>query len=133
MISRQGVRASITQLQKLELPRKERQKRNHVLVHCLGRTQAEAFIKLKEVPNKEAAQQVLDDFNHDPSSCMGKVKDLIADMKDRVKDFYQKLTCTFSTGKCFRGRCSYKVRICKPGPQPSTQGIGSSLKILLKS
>ena len=102
VISRQGVRASITQLQNLELPRKERQRRNHVLVHCLGNSKAEAFIKLKKVPNKEAVQQVLDDFNHD--SCMGKVKDVMEDRKDRAKKFYHKMTCTFSTGKGFRGR-----------------------------
>ena len=68
VISRQGVKAAITQLQKLELPREERRRRNHLFVRCLADRQAEAFIKLKKLPNKEGAQQIVDDFTHSPTS-----------------------------------------------------------------
>ena len=64
VISRQGVKAAITQLQKLELPREERRRRNRLFVRCLADRQAEAFIELKKLPNKEAAQQIVDDYTH---------------------------------------------------------------------
>ena len=51
VISRQGVKASITQLQKLELPREVRRRRNRMFVRCLADTQAQAFTWLKGFPN----------------------------------------------------------------------------------
>ena len=53
VISRQGVKAAITQLQKLELPREERRRRNRLFVRCLADTQGKAFSRLKKFPNKE--------------------------------------------------------------------------------
>ena len=88
VISRQGVRASITQLQKLELPRETRRRRNHIFVRCLADSQTKAFAKLKRFPNKETARQLVDDFTHSPSSSMGKLKDTIEDLKDSVKRKY---------------------------------------------
>ena len=84
VISRQGVKAAITQLQKLELPREERRRRNRLFVRCLADRQAEAFIKLKKLPNKEAAQQIVDDVTRTPSSCLGKKKDAIDDLKNKA-------------------------------------------------
>ena len=100
------MRASITQLQKLELPRKCRRERNKLLVHSLANTQAESFIKLKEIRNKKTVQRILDDFNNDSSSCMSKVKNVIEDMNDGIKKFCHKT---------------------------KTQGLVSSLNILGKS
>ena len=82
MISRQGGRASITQLQKLELPREERRMRNRTLVRCLANSQAKAFVKLKGFPNKKTARQIVDDYNHSPSSLVGQAKDRVEDLTD---------------------------------------------------
>ena len=84
VISRQGVKASITQLQKLELPREVRRTRNRIFVRCLADGQAKAFTKLKKFPNKEAVQQVLDDHSHSAFSCKGKLQDSAQDLKDSV-------------------------------------------------
>ena len=75
VISRQGVRAVITQLQKLELLREERRRRNRLFVRSIADRQAKAFIELKKIPNKEPAQQIVDDFIHSPTSLIGKITD----------------------------------------------------------
>ena len=71
VINRQGVRAALTQLQNLDLPREERRRRNGKFFRCLATTQAEAFIKLKGFPNKETVKQIVDDYTHSPSPLVG--------------------------------------------------------------
>ena len=132
MISRQGVKASITQLQKLELPREVRRRRNRMFVRCLADTQAKAFTRLKGFPNKETASQIMEDFTHSTSSCMGKLKDTTEDLKDSMKKKYHAMSCTCSTGQGCCGRCRYQVQCCKPGPQPTTDGLGSKICRMLK-
>ena len=92
VISRQGGRASITQLQKLELPREERRMRNRTLVRCLANSQAKAFIKLKGFPNKETARQIVDDYNHSPSSLVGQAKDRVEDLTNFMSSKFQALS-----------------------------------------
>ena len=119
VISRQGIKAAITQLQKLELPREERRRRNRLFVRCLALRQAEAFIKLKKFPNKETAQQIVDDFTHSPTSLIGKLKDKAEDLKKKAKKKYDDWTCTCSTGNSCCGLFRYKVDCCKAGPRPT--------------
>ena len=134
VISRQGVKASITQLQKLELPRETRRRRNRLFVRCLADTQAKAFAKLKGFPNKETSSQIMDDFTHSPSSCMGKLKDSIEDLKDAMKEMYDAIycKCTVDMGSK-KGDKTYQHQFCKPGPQPTTDGLGSKISATLKS
>ena len=123
VISRKGIKASITQLQKLELPREVRRRRNRIFVRCLADSQAKAFTKLKGFPNKETCQQIMDDFTHSPS-CMGKLKDTIENQKDAMKKKYHACTCTLDI-RGINGHCRYEQQCCKPGPQPTTDGLGS--------
>ena len=132
MISRQGVKASITQLQKLELPREVRRRRNRMFVRCLADTQAQAFTRLKGFPNKETSLQIMEDFTHSTSSCMANLKDTIEDKKDTMKTKYDAMSCTCSTGQGCCGRCRYQVQCCKPGPQPTRDGLGSKISRTLK-
>ena len=93
VIRRQGIEASITQMQKLELPRETRRRRNCLFVRCLADTQAKAFTKLKGFPNKETSSQIMDDFTHSSSSCMGRFKDSIENLKDTMKEKYDTMYC----------------------------------------
>ena len=89
VISRQGVKAAITQLQKLELPREERRLRNRTVVRCLANSQAKAFVKLKGFPNKKTARQIVDDYNHSPSSFLGQAKDRVEDLTNFMSSKFQ--------------------------------------------
>ena len=108
VISRQGVKASITQLQKLELPRETRRRRNRMFIRCLADSQAKAFAELKKFPNKETAQQLIEDFTHSPNSTVGQLKDTTEDLKDSLKRKYHAMSCTCSRGEGCCGRCSFQ-------------------------
>ena len=84
LIAEQKISSSLAQLQKLDLPRQTRRKINRKIVICLAVGQAKAFAKLKKLATKEAAQQVIEDYTHDPTSCWGKIKDYAEDLKDFV-------------------------------------------------
>ena len=132
VISRHGVKASITQLQHLELPREMRRRRNRMFIHCLADRQTKALNKLKKFPNKETVQQLIDDFTHSPSSSMGKLKDTTEDLKDSLKRKYHAMSCTCSTGNGCCGHCRYERQCCKPGPQPTEDRLGSRLSRMRK-
>ena len=102
------------------------------MVICLAAGQATAFAKLKKLAKQETAKQVLDDFTHSPSSCMGRLKDNTEDLKDSMKNKFHTMSCTCSTRNGCYGRCIYQRQSCKPGPQPSTDGLGSKLFRLVK-
>ena len=70
LITEQKISSSLAQLQKLDLPRQRRRKINRKIVICLARGQAKAFVRLKKLATKETAQQVIDDYTHDPTSCI---------------------------------------------------------------
>lgn len=132
MIAEQKISSSLAQLQKLDLPRQTRRKINRKIVICLAVGQAKAFAKLKKLATKEAAQQIIDDYGHDPSSFLGRIKDKIEDLKDSIKRKYDEASCSCSTGQGCRGHCQLEVQLCKPGPQPTTDGLGSKLWKLVK-
>ena len=67
VIGRPGIKASIIQLQHLELPRDKRRRRNRRLMRCLADRQAKAFAKLKQLASLEACSQIIDDFTYSPS------------------------------------------------------------------
>ena len=124
--------SSLAQLQRLDFSKERRRSVNRKIVISLAVGQAKAFAKLKKLARRETAQQIIDDFSHTPDSCMGKLKDATEDLTDSMKEKYDAMSCTCSTGKGCCGRCQYKWQCCKPGPKPTTDGLGSRLYRLLK-
>ena len=72
--------------------------------------QAKALARLKKLAAKEAAQQVINDFTHSPTSYVGKFKDATGDLKDFMKKKNHNMF----------------------GQRPTTDGLGSKLYRLLK-
>ena len=132
-ICNQKISPSLAQLQKLDLPREKRRRVNRKIVICLAVGQAKAFAKLKRLAGKETARQVIEDCTHSSSSCMGRLKDNIEDVKNSMEKNYHAMSCSCSTGNGCSGRCRYRHQFCKPGPQPTTDGLGSKLSRVLKS
>ena len=133
VIGDRRISSCLAQLQKLDLPREKRRRINRKFVVCLAAGQAKAFAKLKKLAKQKTAQQVIDDFTHSPSSCKGKMKDNIEDLKDSVEKKYNTMSCTCSTGNGCCGRCNYQQQFCKPGPKPTTDGLGTKLFRLVKT
>ena len=104
-----------------------------MFVYCLADTQAKAFTKLKGFPNKETSSQIMEDFIHSTSSCMGKLKDTTEDKKDSMKMKYHAMmcSCTVEIGGMNR-HCEYEQQCCQLGPKPTTDGLGSVLSRMLK-
>ena len=75
----------MAQLQKLDLPREKRRRINRKFVICIATGEAKAFAKLKKLAKQKTAQQVIDDFTHSPSSCNGRLKDSIEELKEHYK------------------------------------------------
>merc|ERR1719458_558669 len=133
VIDDRRISSCLAQLQKLDLPREKRRRINRKFVICLAAGQAKAFAKLKKLAKQKTAQQVIEDFTHPATSCKGQLKDNIEDLKDSVEKKYNAMSCTCSTGNGCCGRCSYQRQCCKPGPQPTTDGLGSKLFRLVKT
>lgn len=134
MIGDRRISSCLAQLQKLDLPREKRRRINRKFVICLAAGQAKAFTKLKKLAKQKTAQQVIDDFTHSPSSCKGQLKDNIEDLKECMEKKYHatSFTCTCSGNSCC-GCCRYQQQCCKPGPQPTTEELGSKLFRLVKT
>ena len=96
LIAEQKTSSSLAQLQNLDLPRQTRRKINRKIVICLAVGQAKAFAKLKKLATKEASQQIIEDYSHDPSSFLGRIKDKIEDLKDSIKRKYDEASCSCS-------------------------------------
>mgnify|MGYP003321875175 CR=1 FL=1 len=133
VIGDRRISSCLAQLQKLDLPREKRRRINRKFVVCLAAGQAKAFAKLKKLAKQKTAQQVIEDFTHSATSCKGQLKDNIEDLKDSVEKKYNAMSCTCSTGNGCCGRCSYQRQCCKPGPQPTRDGLGSKLFRLVKT
>ena len=133
VVGNQRISSCLAQLQKLDLPREKRRRINRKFVICLAAGQAKAFAKLKKLAKKETAK-IIDDFTHDPSSCMGVLKDNIEEVKESMEKKYHatSLTCTCTGNSCC-GYCSHQQQCCRPGPQPTTDGLGSKLLRLVKT
>ena len=102
------ISSSLAQLQKLDLPRERRRRINRKIVICLAAGQSRAFARLKKLARQETAQQIIEDFTHSPSSCMGKIKDTAEDLKASMTEKYQAMSFTCSTGKGCCGHCRYQ-------------------------
>ena len=133
LIREQQISSSLAQLQKLDLPREKRRMINRKIVISLAAGQAKAFARLKRLARRKTSQEIIDDFTHSPASWMGRLKDTIEDLKDSMEKKYHAMSCTCSTGNGCCGRCRYQWQCCKPGPQPTTDGLGSRLLRLLKT
>ena len=133
VIGDRRISSCLAQLQKLDLPREKRRRINRKFVICLAAGQAKAFAKLKKLAKQKTAQQVIEDFTHSATSCKGQLKDNIEDLKDSVEKKYNTMSCTCSTGNGCCGHCSYQRQCCKPGPQPTRDGLGSKLFRLVKT
>ena len=114
VIGDRRISSCLAQLQKLDLPREERRRINRKFVICLAAGQAKAFARLKKLAKQKTAQQVIDDFTHTPSSCKGKLKDNIDDLKEH----YHSISC--NCVGTMKGDHVYEHQCCKPGPQPTT-------------
>ena len=113
VIGEQKISSSLAQLQKLDLPRERRRGINRKFVNCLAAGNAKAFGRLKKIATSETAEQIIADFTHSPS-CRSKLRDTIEDLKHSMKKKYQAMCC-------------------QPGPQPTTDGLGSLICRLLRT
>jgi len=133
LIAEQKISSSLAQLQKLHLPRQRRRRINRKIVICLAVGQTRAFAKPKKLATQEAAQQVIEDYTHDSTSCWGKIKDKTEDLKESVKKVYNALTCKCTIDiKGVKGNHTFEHQCLKPGPQPTTDRLSSKLWKLMK-
>ena len=128
------IKASVTQMQYLELSREDRRSRNRFLVRCLGNRKIKAFINLKKNFNQEIAVKIIEDFSYSPS-CVNNLKDALEDLRGEIKDKYDATSCTCTSvfDCCGHSRIEHTTFCCNIGAKPTTDSFLTRTFRLLKA